>query len=514
MFKTTRLFFLMAIGWTLLMGAECVPPGDDDDDATAADDDDATATDDDDDVTADDDDATPIGSTTIEGSVIALDRESGAVLGSAAYHDRAGGLILYVLPDGNDLSTVFGKMTMTGPGPYSVTIHGYVGPVDVLAVVDEDKNFIIDSSDVLREHAFNPLGAAGGDSTISGVNVYVDLLPAHGGGNGDDDDDDDDNGGCPATELSGDVLITGYPDGPVVVTTNSADLSVGPREYAQLPGAQPWSIGECDHNGSTAVLGCLDADGNGFWEPSDVWGDAPANPYVLGIGDVPGITVSIPAAVPFTPPAPPLYVSITGTVSYDDFLTGNIVVNATAVNTGGQLYSQQTIAAPGPFELVVPAGSQDVLVWAVLDDNSDGSFDVQTDPWDSQGPLSAGSGVAGVELVLGSAPPSPGSIAGTVEFAGTATGADCLTVGLFDTEPTSPTAIPVNSVTDVAGPAFPFHFEFTGVQPGQYWTAAYLDIGCDDPPGPSVGEPDGRVEWPVQLGGGEAITDVLVLLEE
>ncbi len=160
MFKTTRLFFLMAIGWTLLMGAECVPPGDDDDDATAADDDDATANDDDDDVTADDDDATPIGSTTIEGSVIALDRESGAVLGSAAYHDRAGGLILYVLPDGNDLSTVFGKMTMTGPGPYSVTIHGYVGPVDVLAVVDEDKNFIIDSSDVLREHAFNPLGAA------------------------------------------------------------------------------------------------------------------------------------------------------------------------------------------------------------------------------------------------------------------------------------------------------------------------------------------------------------------
>ena len=505
--KHLQLLIIALGAWTLLMGSECEPPPDDDDDIVADDDDTA----DDDDVVADDDDSTPVGSTTIEGEVIALDRESGAILTLAEYAGRAGGLILYVLPDAADLSVVFGKVTMTGPGTYSVTIENYAGPADVVAVVDEDKNFIIDSGDVLRGYAFNPMMAQGNDTTVSDVNVYVDLARRPGGG----DDDDDDNGGpCASTTFSGDVIITGYPDGGVAITTNSPDLTVGPREYVPLPGAQDWALAECNYHSTSSVLGCLDADANGFWEPSDPWGDAPANPYVLGLGSIMGVTVSIPSKLPITPPSPSNYVPVSGTVSYDDFLTGNIIVSATATNTRGQVYSEQTIAAPGPFELVVPGGTDNVLIWAALDADSDGEVDVQVDPWDSQGPMSVGSGQSGIELILGEDPPAPGSISGAVVYDGPVTAADCQTVGLFDEEPMASSASPMMSVAAVSGPTYPFEFEFTGVLPGQYWVAAYLDINCDNPSGPGVEDPDGQPEWPMLLAGGQDIVDVEVLQGE
>ena len=483
----------------------------DDDDSTPADDDDDDVVPDDDDVVADDDDATPeIGDTTISGAVIATDRESGAILSADEYNHRVGGLIVYALADGNDLSVVLGKDTLTGPGQYEITISGWAGPVDLVAVVDEDQNYVIDSSDVLREHAFNPLLAEGNDQVISGVNVYVDLERRDGGGG----DDDDDDGGCDRTLMNGDVTLVGYPDGPVVVTTNSADLSAGPRELAALPGPQDWGLTtECNGHGTTAVLGSLDADGNGFWEPSDPWGDAPANPYVLGLGDINGVSVIIPSTEPISPPSPTPYVHVSGTVTYDAFSTGDILVRASAVNTNGQLFSELTLAAPGAFDLIVPPGTENVLVWAVLDDDSDGDVDVYVDPFDSEGPMDVGTGVSGIDLELDNVPPLPGTISGSLSYSGDADPADCAKVGLFDEEPSGPAIAPLELASPVVNPTYPLAFQFTDVIPGQYWIAAYHDTACDSV-GPQPDDPDGRTEYPVLVGSEQDVTGVNIALEE
>ena len=111
------------------------------------------------------------------------------------------------------------------------------------------------------------------------------------------DDDDDDNGGCQVTELDGDVEIEETevynPGNSVAVTTNNAALTAGPWDWVTRLGEGPWSMSECDWRGSTALLGYLDDDGNGYYEPSDPIGAAPGNPFILGIGDVSGIVLDL-----------------------------------------------------------------------------------------------------------------------------------------------------------------------------------------------------------------------------
>ena len=239
-----RKLLIASLVLAFLTASECFPTDDDD----VADDDDVVADDDD---ASDDDDFTPPVDTLISGEVIAIDRDTNVELSPYQYNARAGGIILYVLPDAGNLGTIFAKVTMDGPGTYEVLLQDYVGPFDVVAVADEDKNHFIDSSDVAREFAYNPLAAAG--APIEEVNVYIDLLPPWSGG----DDDDDDNGGCQVTELDGDVVIeeseVSNPGNSVAVTTNSASLAAGPWDWTTRLGAGPWSIAECDWRGSTAL---------------------------------------------------------------------------------------------------------------------------------------------------------------------------------------------------------------------------------------------------------------------
>ena len=497
-----RKLLIASLVLAFLTASECFPTDDDD----VADDDDVVADDDD---ASDDDDFTPPVDTLISGEVIAIDRDTNVELSRYQYNARAGGIILYVLPDAGNLGTIFAKVTMDGPGTYEVLLQDYVGPFDVVAVADEDKNHFIDSSDVAREFAYNPLAAAG--APIEEVNVYIDLLPPWSGG----DDDDDDNGGCQVTELDGDVVIeeseVSNPGNSVAVTTNSASLAAGPWDWTTRLGAGPWSIAECDWRGSTALRGYLDDDGNGYYEPADPIGAATGNPFVLGIGDVSGIQVPIPTAGLVDIPAPPTYVALTGTVTYGAFTTGDILVHATHVTTDGQLFSSAVLAAPGAFSVIAPANTADVLVWAVLDENGDGLFDVASDPFASVGPMDSGTGVSGIQLDLGAAPSA--TISGVVLWDGPVAAIDVLRMGVFDT-PTNdgggpPSVLPIAE----ANVTFPYEFSFSGVAPGTYWVGTYLDVGADSPDGAGDEDPSRQIGPVLVAPGAEVVTEDIILID-
>ena len=498
-----RKLLSVALVLTFLTASDCFPTDDDDD---VTDDDDVVADDDD---AADDDDFTPPPETMISGEVIAIDRATGVVLSPEEYTDRAGGIILYVLPDAQDLSNILDKVTMVGPGPYEVSLTGYVGPVDVVAVADEDRNHFIDSDDTVREYAFNPLAAAG--SPVEGVDVYVDLAPDW---HGDDDDDDNGGGWCggDTTELSGDVNIdeelVANPGNQVAVSTNAPDLSTGPWHWMTRIGAGPWALDACDWWGQTALLGYLDDDGNSYFEPSDPIGDAPGNPFTLGIAAA-GIQIEIPSLVDVAIPVPPTYVALAGTVTYGGFTTGDILVFANHITTDGQLFSSATLAAPGAFSVIAPANTADVLVWAVLDSDGDGVYDTWLDPFASEGPMNTGLGASGIVLDLGDA--EPGTFAGTVFWDGPVASIDEMHLGVFDTPVYDPAdGMPVDFVV-VPNPAFPYEFEFPEIEAGTYWIGAYLDVGGDDPSGAGPEDPTANV-GPLLLPPGGDIDGVEVVL--
>jgi hypothetical protein len=493
----------MAIA-ALMTGSQCIP---DDDDDTSANDDDVVADDDD---AADDDDIVPPEPFVVTGEVIALDRETGVELTPYQYGIRSGGIVVYALPDANNLSVIYGKDTLTGPGDYSIDM-AMVGPFDVVAVADEDKNLFIDSHDTARQHAFNPL--AGGVGDLEDVNVYVDLPVPTGWGDDDDagdddDDDDDDDTGTPCdAAFSGDVNIVDLPENEVAVTENTENLAEGPLAYMFRDGSGPWGLTLGCGAWYRSFLGYLDADANGFFEPSDPIGAADGNPYAML--DTSGIQITIPSEDPIDAPAPTPYVPLTGSVTYGAFTTGDILVFATHVTIDGYVFSQATLAAPGAFSLIAPADTDDVLIWAVLDEDGDGLFDVASDPFAAEGPLNTGTGIAGIVLDLG--PAEEAVISGSVTWAGPVAAGDTLHLGVFDT-PTNtggpPTVVPVVE----ANVTFPYDFEFTGIPAGTYWVGGYLDVGSDNSDGADLSEdPTGQV-GPVLLAPGGLADGITVEL--
>ena len=498
------LLFLLAVA-LLLPASHCFPDDDDDD---ASDDDDVVADDDD---ASDDDDMLPPEPYVISGEVIALDRETGVQLTLSQYDARAGGIIVYALPDANNLAVIYGKDTLTGPGDYSIEID-VVGPVDVVAVADEDKNFFIDADDVARQYAFNPV--AGGVGDVEDVNLFIDLLPPKGGGDdddaGDDDDDDDDDGGSCWVSFAGDANLLEPWDtstNDVAISSNTADLRVGPLDWVGRAGAGAGAWGLDQHCGThtRAFLGYLDGDGNGFFELCDPIGQADNNPYAMI--DTTGIQIDIPSEETIAPPSPTPYVPLTGTVTYGAFTTGDIIVKASHVTVDGYVFSQATLAAPGAFSLIAPADTDDVLVWAVLDADGDGLYNVSVDPFAADGPMNTGTGVSGILLDLGDV--ESGTFAGVVNFDGAVAPGDELHVGVFDNPEYDASEGPPAGFLVVPNPTFPYEFDFADIAPGTYWIGSYLDIGGDDPDGAGEEDP-GKQVGPFLLAPGDSITGIEV----
>ena len=480
------LSLLALLGGLLLLGADC--PTDDDDD-TAGDDDDAV---DDDDIADDDDLVAPV---TISGTVLVVARETGAVLTGPELAARAPLVVIYLLPDPTDLANVAGKAVLLDPGPWSLEVPGESGPLYAVAIADYDGDRIIATRDVLREYAFNPVQV--GQTDVGGIDLVLDVAEHTGGG------------GDPPTilNLSGSVDLVNIADGPVAIATfNSMGHGPhGPRTH--LPGAEDFVHPVWAELGIINVVGYVDADANEVFEPSDHVGGATINPINLGL-PLDGMTVQIPAINDFPMPAPTSYVSITGTVAYDAFITGDVLVFASRGGMDGEAWFQQTLAAPGPFALRAPGGTEDVVIWAVLDEDGDGVFDLDLDPQAASAPMTTTSApIDGIELVLGP-PPGQGTITGEVQWTGTAAANELLYIGASP-QPNDP---PSFTIVEPA-PAFPFAYELPGVGTGVWYVSAYLDVGADSDTGPGLGDPQGQHLDPVQVLDGDLVEDIDIVLQ-
>jgi hypothetical protein len=295
------------------------------------------------------------------------------------------------------------------------------------------------------------------------------------------------------------VVITDLPENNVAVTENTADLAEGPLSWMFRVGSGPWDL-EVGCTGHRGFLAYLDADDNGYFEPSDPVGEASSNPIPLGLGDVGGVTIPIPD-IDVDVPVPPAYIGVTGTVTYPAFSTGDILVKATHVTTDGYLFSQITLASPGAFALLAPLNQSDVLVWAVLDEDGDGEADPAIDPSAAAGPMDSGNGISGLLLDLG--PSAPGSITGSISYSGAVSPGDVLHVGLFDTETYSPADGPPVDFLDLLNPAFPVTYLFDEVESGTYWVGTYLDLGANNPNQAGPEDPESQIGPVLLAPGGE-----------
>ena len=486
-------YLLMIFGVFVLMGHACpIEHSHDDDDAAGDDDDDDDVSANDDDA-ADDDDSVVVEPITISGSVLAVDRETGVILSDEEFGDRATVIVIYVLPDPSDLSVVSAKVILEGPGDWELEIAGDAGPQHVLAIADFDRDYIIGPRDVLREYAFNPVTVNGGD--LEGIDIILDVGTHSGGGPAPD-----------RLPIDGEIELVNLPEGNVVVATYDTDWwgPIGPRTH--LEGSGPFVHEVYVSPEVINLLGYHDTDVNGIFEPSDQVGGALANPVNTALPISGSLLIQIPSLDEVQYPQPTPYVAVTGTVEYEAFTTGDVLVYTSEGGPQGTVLFHQRLAAPGPFALRAPANTDGVVVWAVLDEDGDGLYDFVTDPHDIQSPIDIGtSAVTGIDLVL-SVPPGFGAVSGTVNFAPGAEPGDILYIAL-DNESGEPTHLMVEP-----NPVFPYEYTLFGVPAGLVSIGSYLDIGGDGGEGPGPGDAVGASAGPATVLDGQTTTGVDVTL--
>ncbi len=487
------LLFLAAIG-LVLPASECFPIDDDDD----------SVSDDDDDL-SDDDDSVVIEPVQVSGSVTAIHRDTGEVLEGDAYAGMAGALIVYLLADPDDLTSTIEKVVLEEPGSFEMIIPGDTGIMHAAVIADFDWDSIISVRDVRREYAYNPIYVYSGQD-IEGIDLVIDIGP-HG------------SGGPPYegtwTTISGDVNLVNVDDGPIKITANTADYW-GPIYgcTVSLDQAGPYTTSVRDdlEGGLTNLLGYLDKDGNGLFEFDDWIGEANANPIVLGIGDVEGVQIDIPATDALPIPVPSPYVSVVGQVVYGGFVGGDIHVRATVGTIDGQVHDFELMGAPGDFALRVPANVVDVLIWAINDEDGDGNYSYATDPFAMHGPIDVG-GDSVTDVILTLEPGAASSqISGTILYDGAVGASDVLSIGVSS----DPVSASPDYALNVTNPTFPYTYTVTGVEPGDWFVGAFLDVDGDSMTGPEADEPSGS--WPDMvtvepLGSAEGI-DVLLAIPE
>ena len=468
MTRLLRLLLLLAAAGLLLPASECFPVDDDDDSAVG----------DDDDFAPDDDDSAPIEPVQISGSVTVIHRDTGEVLEGPAYTAMGGALVVYLMNDPDNLYETTTKVVLQEPGTFELEIPGDTGTIHAAVICDYDWDDIISVRDIRREYAFNPIQVVAGQD-IEGIDLVVDI-PTHGGGSPYEGT---------WTNISGPVNLINVEDGPIKITANMADYW-GPirGSTVSLDQAGPYSTSVPDDvaNGVTTMLGYLDKDGNGLFEFDDWIGEANANPIILGIGDVEGVQIDIPATDALPIPVPSPYVSILGSVVYGGFVGGDIHVYASVGTLDGQTHDFEMMGAPGDFSLRVPAGSDDVFVWAINDQDGDGDYDYASDPFGMHPLIDVGSDSI-TDVVLTLVPGgAPGSISGTVTYDGPVDSDDVLHIG-FSSDPAAGPAVTI----DVTAPSFPVTYTAHNMAPGTWFVGGFLDKDGDPLGGPAPEDPAG-----------------------
>ncbi len=483
---TSTLLLLLGLSSVLVL-AGCPPFGGDDDDDVVDDDDD--------DSVADDDDATEPLPIQFSGEVIARSQESGGILSFEEYQARSGLMVVYLLEDPDDIGDVLWKATLDGPGTFQGQLDPNLGALYATVIADCDGNTIIEDVDIRRNYPFNPL--FGGIADLTGVTLEIDVpetCRADGGGG--------DN--SPQSTISGPITLMNLQPAPIAVAVADESMEhIGWWRFYEA-GTPDYSITTRDWLGMASVIAYHESDGNGLFEPADFTGEATSNPILLGVGDVQGVEILIPSGAPLDFPQPPEDIEMSGTVAYDDYSGGDILVFATAGDTNGQLLAAQTLAAPGAFSLQVPEDFSGMMLWAVYDPEGDGGFDLATDANDLLGPFNTeDDDVQGLSLELENMPTNVNSLGGVVTLGASAGPNDRLVVYLLD-NPT-PGTLPVGT-RYVGNPGATAEYLFTGLDSGSYTIVSFLDLGSDSDGPPSADEPFGTTNQ-VTLSGGDNVTD-------
>ena len=486
---TNSLLVLLGLSSLLVLTA-CPPWGGDDDDD--GDDDDVAN---DDDTVGDDDDSTDPLEILIAGEVITRGQESGGILSFDEYQERSGKLVVYLLEDPTDISNVAWKATLDGPGTFEGVIPSNLGPLYATVLADCDQNTIIEDTDIRRNYPFNPL--LGGINDISDVTLEIDVPVNCRGGGGPDN--------SPRTTITGPITLMNLDPAPIAVALTDQYSHIGGGWWRFLDAGTPdYTITARDNLGVVNVLAYHESDGNGLFEPADFTGEATSNPVQLGVGDVSGVEILIPSGDPLNFPQPPPDIEISGTVEYDDYSGGDILVFASVADTNGQLMAAQTLAAPRPFALEVPGNYLGMMLWAVYDPEGDGIYDLATDANDLLGPFNTDtSDVSGLLLELENVPSNVNSLGGTITLNTTAGPDDRLVVYLMD----NPVVGTVPYRTQYYGnPGATVDYSFVGLPSGDYLVVAFLDLDSDSIGGPEVDDPFGTSDSSM-LSGGTAVTD-------
>ncbi|MCK6502021.1 hypothetical protein L6R53_01220 [Myxococcota bacterium] len=223
-------------------------------------------------------------------------------------------------------------------------------------------------------------------------------------------------GGCDTMSIAGDVVLTStWVDGEVAAMTTWTDGS-GPLYVTTATptpdgggASAPYTLTSCASLGEVNLVGAWDKNGNGLFEPTDLWGtyiakpDVDGNPVSIGTGSLSGYDIQIPfgegqglSIVPF--------VTAAGTLGYSSGslqdLPEGAVLHAMALKFrpegeisvdeieayDHQVWQPEDYAGLDSveWELLVPANSVTFL-WFYADIDADGVLNEHAEPVGSQG---------------------------------------------------------------------------------------------------------------------------------
>ncbi len=333
-----------------------------------------------------------IGESDVTGVDLVLEAPHDVVLsGTIVCPSCTGGVGLDVRMDGALGPLVLGEL-LAAPGVFALSLPQDFGPVALVAFRDDDGDGVADLGAPLGAYARNPVMVERDD--IGGLTL---VLPEASGA---------------AVQLSGTLACADCVGAGVTLRVGGA---LGPELVATalVSGSGAWSLRVPARLGQVGLLAFRDDDQDGLPDGDQPLGEYAQNPVDVGVQDVTGLALSVPAKVVTA-------VKLSGTVVCAD-CTGGVGARVHLGSAEGQVFALAALGGPGPFEIELPLDVGEVALVAFRDDDFDGLPDVGAIEAEyADNPLTIGSSdVSGVTLTL-----PPGGAA-TVTISGRVACSDC-----------------------------------------------------------------------------------------